>query len=108
MAREEFDWNDENVGQDLIIPEQKATACYYSLTGSLVIRQNSRNGTDPYVAIRPEYIPALIQKLQQLLDQGYEITGHEQRSERASGVEEKQDPTEAARPRMPPVIGSSG
>jgi len=68
--KDDFDWNDDSIEEDLIVPEQKATACYFSNTGVVVIRQNSHNGIDPYVTMRPEYVPLLVLKLQHLFENG--------------------------------------
>lgn len=61
MSEDDFDWfRDESV----IMREQPATAVYQNKGGAIVIRQEKTwQEEDPFVFIRPEFIPTLVRAL---------------------------------------------
>ena len=64
----DMDWTSAN--PDIVVPCQPMTAVYENPYGSIVLRQEAPYpDDDPYVFIRPEYLPALITRLQTFLPQ---------------------------------------
>jgi len=61
MADNEYDWPDE----DLVIHPQGETAVYRNAKEATVIRQRDPFGDEQFVVISPQYLPALITRLQQ-------------------------------------------
>jgi hypothetical protein len=62
----DIDWTSAN--PDIVVPCQPTTAVYENPYGAIVIRQEAPYpDDDPFVFIRPEYLPALIGRLQTFL-----------------------------------------
>jgi hypothetical protein len=63
---DDFRWNADN--EDVLLPEQLATAIYENAAGGIVIRQEGQQGEDDvYVVIRPEYLMRVIDRLKTFL-----------------------------------------
>src|SRR5258707_6716418 len=61
-----FDWGPDN--DDLLVPSQPALAVYVNPWGQIVIRQEGEIfQDDSYVIIGSAHVPALIEKLQELI-----------------------------------------
>lgn len=66
---DDFDWSATN--EDVLMPEQRATAIYTNNFGQAVIRQERAwdEDEDTYVVIDHANIPAVIMKLREIGDQ---------------------------------------
>jgi hypothetical protein len=66
---EDFLWRADN--EDIVMPEQRATAVYRNCWGQVVIRQERTwdEDTDAFIIIARDHVPAVINRLQALLRQ---------------------------------------
>lgn len=64
----EFEWDANN--EDVIVPEQRATAVYVNRWGQAVIRQEKvwDEEDDAFVIVDRAHLPALISRLQGIVD----------------------------------------
>lgn len=61
-----FQWNGDN--EDMIVAEQRALAAYRNRFGQVVLRAEAGpDDHDTFICINPEYVPAVIERLQKLL-----------------------------------------
>jgi hypothetical protein len=68
MSRDDFDWSIKN--EDVVLPEQRATAVHYNQWGQIIIRQEGDfdDEHDPWLIVSHSNVPKLIEALQTLYD----------------------------------------